>query len=303
MNMQTFSLGNISFEAFGTIVYKKESNYIRAWLGNAVPTNRKFTVNGVEYTVPESGSTFIDFSDIVRSQSAGSVFMRVRIDAQPFIFLWDWVSLNGVSPYKNIIPPAKMIVCENLADEIPVTFNIVEDGFYLHGNICSEHPDSEIQNNIPLQGILVFSPGMKYRILILDNNDEVFWQSRISRSPCNCENMAYLEWESEVGTKKGWFFEILDTQKKTINSTSLQKITNDFDVRKGYELYFKLQTDKFNFQEREYFSDIVISDNIKFKIDGLESEATCVDSAFTNRNDNELSSLIFNIKVKKYGTI
>ena len=193
-----------------------------------------------------------------------------------------------------------MIVCENLADQIPVTFNIVEDGYFV-ASIISGH--EEIQNNIPLQYLFHLSSSLKYRYRILDNNHEVFWQSRISKNPCNCENMAYLEWESEVGTKKGWFFEILDTQKKTINSTSLQKITNDFDVRKGYELYFRLQTDKFNFQEREYFSDIVISDSIKFKIDGLESEATCVDSAFTNRNDNELSNLIFNIKVKKYGTL
>ena len=296
--MQTFSLGNINFEAFGTAVYKKESNYIRAWLGNAEATNRNFRINNIQYTVPETGSAFIDFSDIVRSQSAGSVIVSVPTETIVMLFPWDWVSLNGVSPYKNIIPPAKMIICKNLADEIPVTFNIVEDGFYISA-IYSGY--EEIQNNIPLQYIFHGNSNSQYRIL--DNNDEVFWQSRISRNHCNCENMAYLEWESEVGTKKGWFFEILETQKKTINSTSLQKITNDFDVRKGYELHFKLQTDKFNFQEREYFSDIVISDSIKFKIDGLESEATCVDSAFTNRNDNELSNLIFNIKVKKYGAI
>ena len=296
--MQTFSLGNISFEAFGTVVYKKESNYIRAWLADAEIPNRNFRINNIQYTVPESGSTYVDFSDIVRSQNSGSVAVVVRIGIQTFIFPWDWVSQNGISPYKNILPPAKMIICENLADEIPVTFNIVEDGFVLH-TMTSGY--EEIQNNIPLQYFFSLGSSLKYRIL--DNNDEIFWQSRISKNPCNCENMAYLEWESEVGTKKGWFFEILDTQKKTINSTSLQKITNDFDVRKGYELYFRLQTDKFNFQEREYFSDIVISDNIKFKIDGLESEATCVDSAFTNRNDNEHSSLIFNIKVKKYGAI
>jgi hypothetical protein len=298
MNMQTFSLGNISFEAFGTVVYKKESNYIRAWLGNASMPNRNFKINDIVYTVPESGSTYVDFSDIVRSQNSGSVTVAVRIDIQTFTFPWDWVSLNGISPYKNIIPPAKMIVCENLANQIPVTFNIVEDGFFLDSVLSG---GGEIQNNIPLQYFFSLGSSLKYRIL--DNNDEIFWQSRISKNPCNCENMAYLEWESEVGTKKGWFFEILDTQKKTINSISLQKISNDFDVRKGYELYFRLQTDKFNFQEREYFSDIVISDNIKFKIDGLESEATCVDSAFTNRNDNEHSSLIFNIKVKKYGAI
>lgn len=297
--MQTFSLGNISFEAFGTVVYKKESNYIRAWLADAEIPNRNFRINNIQYTVPESGSTYVDFSDIVRSQNSGSVAVVVRIGIQTFIFPWDWVAQNGVSPYKNILPPAKMIICENLANQIPVTINIVEDGFVLHTMISSGY--EEIQNNIPLQ--YFFSLGASRKYLILDNNDEIFWQSRISKNPCNCENMAYLEWESEVGTKKGWFFEILDTQKKTINSTSLQKITNDFDVRKGYELYFRLQTDKFNFQEREYFSDIVISDNIKFKIDGLESEATCVDSAFTNRNDNEHSSLIFNIKVKKYGAI
>lgn len=296
--MQTFSLGNISFKAFGTIAYKKESNYIHAWLNNAEITNRNFRVNGIVYTVPESGSTYIDFSDIVRSQNSGSVTVVVGQGPQSQDEAWSWVSLNGVSPYKNIIPPAKMIICENLADQIPVTFNIVEDGYFV-ASIISGH--EEIQNNIPLQYLFPLSSSLKYRIL--DNNHEVFWQSRISKNPCNCENMAYLEWESEVGTKKGWFFEILDTQKKTINSTSLQKITNDFDVRKGYELYFRLQTDKFNFQEREYFSDIVISDSIKFKIDGLESEATCVDSAFTNRNDNELSNLIFNIKVKKYGTL
>ncbi len=296
--MQTFSLGNISFEAFGTVVYKKESNYIRAWLADAEIPNRNFRINNIQYTVPESGSTYVDFSDIVRSQNSGSVTVTVRIDIQTFTFLWDWVSQNGISPYKNILPPAKMIACENLANQIPVTFNIVEDGFVLDAMISGYE---EIQNNIPLQHFFSLGSSLKYRIL--DNNDEIFWQSRISKNPCNCENMAYLEWESEVGTKKGWFFEILDTQKKTINSTSLQKITNDFDVRKGYELYFRLQTEKFNFQEREYFSDIVISDNIKFKIDGLESEATCVDSAFTNKNDNEFSSLIFNIKVKKYGTI
>ena len=294
--MQTFSLGNISFEAFGTIVYKKESNYIRAWLGNAEIPNRIFRINNIQYTVPETGSTYVDFSDIVRSQNSGSVRVAVSIETTQ-LFIWVWDSLNGVSPYKNIIPPSRMITCRNLAYEIPVTINIVEDGFYIDSTMGYE----EIQNNIPLQYFALTTSNFRYRIL--DNNDEVFWQSRISRNPCNCENMAYLEWESEVGTKKGWFFEILDTQKKTINSTSLQKITNDFDVRKGYELYFRLQTDKFNFQEREYFSDIVISDNIKFKIDGLESEATCVDSAFTNRNDNELSNLIFNIKVKKYGTI
>lgn len=292
--MQTFNILNIKFEAFGTVAYKKESNYIRAWLGNAGYQNRKFKINGIVYTVPESGSTYIDFSDIVRSQNSGSVI----VDVQLVYRVWEWVSLNGVSPYKKILPPAKMIVCENLADQIPVTFNIVEDG-YLVGAISPGY--EEIQNNIPLQYLFHLSSSLEYRIL--DNNHEVFWQSRISKNPCNCENMAYLEWESEVGTKKGWFFEILDTQKKTINSTSLQKMTNDFNVRKGYELYFRLQTDKFNFQEREYFSDIVISDNIKFKIDGLESEATCVDSAFTNRNDNELSNLIFNIKVKKYGAI
>lgn len=292
--MQTFNLLNISFEAFGTVAYKKESNYIRAWLGIPGHPNRNFKINGIVYTVPESGSTYIDFSDIVRSQNSGSVTVEVQINYR----MWEWVSLNGVSPYKKILPPAKMIVCENLADQIPVTFNIVEDG-YIVGAIS--HGYEEIQNNIPLQYLFHLSSSLKYRIF--DNNHEVFWQSRISKNPCNCENMAYLEWESEVGTKKGWFFEILDTQKKTINSTSLQKMTNDFNVRKGYELYFRLQTDKFNFQEREYFSDIVISDNIKFKIDGLESEATCVDSAFTNRNDNELSNLIFNIKVKKYGAI
>ena len=87
---------------------------------------------------------------------------------------------------------------------------------------------------------------------ILDNNDSVFWQSRIQYNPCNCENLAYLEWESEVGTTKGWFFEILDTQKKTINSTSLQKISNDFDVRKCYELYFKLQKDNNSITKEEY---------------------------------------------------
>lgn len=300
--MQTFSVENISFEAFGTVAYKKESNYIRAWLGNAEIPNRNFAINGVEYTVPETGSTYIDFSDIVRAQSAGSVIIAVRIDGQTMNFSWEWVSLNGVSPYKNIIPPARMVTCGNLADEIPVTINIVEDGFILDTYVNSGVSEyGEIQNNIPLQYFLTSDYSMEH--WILDNNDDIFWRSRISKNPCNCENMAYLEWESEVGTKKGWFFEILDTQKKTINSTSLQKITNDFDVRKGYELFFRLQTDKFNFQEREYFSDIVISDNIKFKIDGLESEATCVDSAFTNRNDNELSSLIFNIKVKKYGTI
>ena len=298
--MQTFSLGNISFELFGTVAYKKESNYIRAWLGNAVVLNRNFAINGVEYTVPESGSTYIDFSDIVRAQSTGSVTIAVRTDTLTVNFSRDWVSLNGVSPYKNIIPPTKMIICGGFGDlqYIPVTFNIVKDDFLLTSVGAGQE---EIQNNIPLQ--YNFSLGSNFKYRILDNNDDVFWQSRIQYNPCNCENLAYLEWESEVGTKKGWFFEILDTQKKTINSTSLQKISNDFDVRKGYELYFKLQTDKFNFQEREYFSDIVISDSIKFKIDGLESEATCVDSSFTNRNDNELSNLIFNIKVKKYGTI
>lgn len=298
--MQTFSLGNINFEAFGTVAYKKESNYIRAWLADAEIPNRNFRINNIQYTVPESGSTYVDFSDIVRSQNSGSVTVTVHIAPQTFLHPWDWVSLNGISPYKNIIPPAKMVTCENLADEIPVTFNIVEDGFYLDAMMSG---GGEVQNNIPLQYFFNPDPSVQFQYRILDNNDEVFWQSRISKNPCICKNMAYLEWESEVGTKKGWFFEILDTQKKTINSTSLQKISNDFDVRKGYELYFKLQTDKFNFQEREYFSDIVISDNIKFKIDRLESAATCVDSAFTNRNDNELSSLIFNIKVKKYGAI
>ena len=296
--MQTFSLSNISFEAFGTVAYKKESNYIRAWLNNAEILNRNFRVAGIEYTVPESGSTFIDFSDIVRSQNAGSVTVAVGSGVQTVDFGWSWVSLNGVSPYKNIIPPAKMITCGGFVTEVPVTFNIVGDDFLLSSMVSG---NEEIQNNIPLQYFFHFGPNFRYRIL--DNNDDVFWQSRIQYNPCNCENLAYLEWESEVGTIKGWFFEILDTQKKTTNSTSLQKISNDFDVRKGYELYFKLQTDKFNFQEREYFSDMVISDSIKFKIVGLESEATCVDSSFTNRNDNELSSLIFNIKVKKYGTI
>ena len=296
--MQTFSLSNISFEAFGTIAYKKESNYIRAWLGNAVHPNRNFRINGVEYTVPESGSTFIDFSDIVRSLNAGSVTIAVRAGVHTVDFSWNWVSMNGVSPYKNIIPPAKMIVCENLADTIPITINIIEEGFRF---VIPFENDVSIEKNKPIQESIYFVDASRFQIM--DSSDAVFWQSRISPNPCNCENMAYLEWESEVGTKKGWFFEILDTQKKTINSTSLQKKTNDFDVRKGYELYFRLQTDKFNFQEREYFSDIVISDSIKFKIDGLESEATCVDSAFTNRNDNEFSNLIFNIKVKKYGTI
>lgn len=295
MNMQTFSLSNIDFEAFGTIAYKKESNYIRAWLSNAVIINRSFAINGIVYTVPESGSTFIDFSDIVRSQNAGSVTITTQLD----VFEWSWVSLNGVSPYKNIIPPAKMIICGNLTDEIRITINIVRDGFSIRDNANIRH--EEITNNTPLQ--FTFYRGTPLQYQILNGDDSVFWQSRIEYNPCNCENLAYLEWESEVGTTKGWFFEILDTQKKTINSTSLQKISNDFDVRKGYELYFRLQTDKFNFQEREYFSDIVISDSIKFKIIGLESEATCVDSTFTNRNDNELSNLIFNIKVKKYGTI
>lgn len=296
--MQTFNLSNISFEAFGTVVYKKESNYIRAWLGNSGLPNRSFRINGVEYTVPESGSTFIDFSDIVRSLNAGSVTVATGSGVQTQDNTWSWVSLNGVSPYKNIIPPAKMIICENLTDTIPITINIIENGFRF---VIPFENDVEIEKNKPIQESIYFVDASRFQIT--DSNDAVFWQSRISPDPCNCENMAYLEWESEVGTKKGWFFEILDTQKKTINSTSLQKITNDFDVRKGYELYFRLQTDKFNFQEREYFSDIVISDSIKFKIDGLESEATCVDSAFTNRNDNEFSNLIFNIKVKEYGAI
>ncbi len=296
--MQTFSLRNINFEAFGTVAYKKESNYIRAWLGNAVLPNRNFRINGIVYTVPESGSTFIDFSDIVRSQNTGSVTVAVGEGVQTQDEAWSWVSLNGVSPYKNIIPPAKIIICENLVGTIPITINIVADGFRF---VIPFENDVEIEKNKPIQESVYFVDASMFQIT--DSTDAVFWKSRISRNNCNCENLAYLEWESEVGTKKGWFFEILDTQKKTINSTSLQKITNDFDVRKGYELYFRLQTDKFNFQEREYFSDIVISDNIKFKIDGLESEATCVDSAFTNRNDNELSNLIFNIKVKKYGTI
>lgn len=296
--MQTFNLSNISFEAFGTVVYKKESNYIRAWLGNSEIPNRNFRINGIVYTVPESGSTFIDFSDIVRSLNAGNVTVATGSGVQTQDYAWTWVSLNGVSPYKNIIPPAKMIICENLTDTIPITINIIENGFRF---VIPFENDVEIEKNKPIQESIYFVDASRFQIT--DSSDAVFWQSRISPDPCNCENMAYLEWESEVGTKKGWFFEILDTQKKTINSTSLQKITNDFDVRKGYELYFRLQTDKFNFQEREYFSDIVISDSIKFKIDGLESEATCVDSAFTNRNDNEFSNLIFNIKVKEYGAI
>ena len=297
--MQTFSLSNIDFEAFGTIAYKKESNYIRAWLRDAEITNRNFRINGIVYTVPESGSTFIDFSDIVRSQNSGNVTVAVGSGVQTQDKAWSWVSLNGVSPYKNIIPPAKTIIGGGLASQVPVTFNIVRDDFSIKDNANLSH--EEITNNIPLQFFFNQNPQLQYQIL--DNNDDVFWQSRLQYDDYPCENLAYLEWESEVGTTKGWIFEILDTQKKTTNSTSLQKISNDFDVRKGYELYFRLQTDKFNFQEREYFSDIVISDSIKFKIDGLESEATCVDSTFTNRNDNELSNLIFNIKVKKYGTI
>jgi len=239
--MQTFSLFNINFEAFGTVVYKKESNYIRAWLGDAEITNRNFAINDITYTVPESGSTYIDFSDIVRAQSAGSVLIIVRVGTQTAVFSWDWVSQNGVSPYKNIIPPARMIVCGNLVDEVPVTINMVEDGFYIDATIFGHE---EIQNNIPLQYFFNPDSSVQFQYRILDNNDDIFWQSRIHRNPCNCENMAYLEWESEVGTKKGWFFEILDTQKKTINSTSLQKITNDFDVRKGYELFFRLQTER-----------------------------------------------------------
>lgn len=299
--MQTFNLGNISFETFGTVAYKKESNYIRAWLNDATDTRRNFRVKGIVYTVPESGSTYIDFSDIVRSQESGSITVSIGEGGQIIDFGWDWVSLNGVSPYKNIIPPAKMFICKNLQSQIPATINIVDDGFLF---LSPPTPDIEIENNKPFEVIFYeYYSGNNNQFRILNADNEIFWKSRIQYNHCNCDNIAYLEWESEVGTKKGWFFEILDTQKKTINSTSLQKITNDFDVRKGYELYFRLQTDKFNFQEREYFSDIVTSDNIKFKIIGLESEATCVDTAFTNRNDNELSSLIFNIKVKKYGTI
>ena len=94
--MQTFSLGNISFKAFGTIAYKKESNYIHAWLNNAEITNRNFRVNGIVYTVPESGSTYIDFSDIVRSQNSGSVTVVVGQAPQAQDEAWSWVSLNGV---------------------------------------------------------------------------------------------------------------------------------------------------------------------------------------------------------------
>ena len=205
--MQTFSLSNIDFEAFGTIAYKKELYRVAEGCCKSTNRNLELTV----YTVPESGSTFIDFSDIVRSQNSGNVTVAVGSGVQTQDKAWSWVSLNGVSPYKNIIPPAKTIIGGGLASQVPVTFNIVRDDFSIKDNANLSH--EEITNNIPLQFFFNQNPQLQYQIL-LDNNDDVFWQSRLQYDDYPCENLAYLEWESEVGTTKGWIFEILDTQKK-----------------------------------------------------------------------------------------
>ena len=117
--------------------------------------------------------------------------------------------------------------------------------------------------------------------------------------------MKQLTWYCENGKRKSYTFLIAEDKRNVDTAIEIEALNNNgFDVRKNFNLGFKLQTEKLNASERAYFSDLVSASEV-YLSDSYRQYApvTIAATSFVNSKNDEFEELSFDVKFKQYDTI
>ena len=122
-----------------------------------------------------------------------------------------------------------------------------------------------------------------------------------------CKPIALVEWQSFSGATRRHVFYIVKQTNETEETISLENVQNEYTEIKGETDGFSLRLEDLTRYDLWYYSDMIISSNVRVSIDGGSTfyRVQVKDKKYTipDTDAGRLSTLEIAIKFRKYDTI
>lgn len=292
------------------VAYWKAERFLVKWQTNGTEVLFRYSEGGetievARYTPDANGEVLIDVTDFVRAypertilefqtgQTGRYVSFNVAGRINPAGVLIPRHALLDAQEPALIAPPQKMLLD-------------VQDSAFVMAEFYAQRADEWDANG--------FAQWENDRRNLTNFNTAGFTLTDGSVSEDfrpeladTCKPLALVEWQSFTGATRRHVFYIVKQTNETDETISLENVQNEYTELKGETDGFTLRLEDLTRYDFWYYSDMIISSNVRVSIDGgatfYRVQVTDKKYNVPETNEGRLSTLEIAIKFRKYDTI
>lgn len=266
------------------------------------------------YGTSTTATIEIDLTEIILANLIGTI--NIYDSQNNLILTFDYNAIKGRKPDFNMILEGSIVYAP---DDYPVSnFYVSWLTNFLHTELwCNLGDDSWYALSLGLTdnyiNLLTYLSQLGWTTLVNHTFKFIFYNTGNNKftyyfnfvKPISGINYKYFEWVGETGTKKSWFFEVVETEYASNEKLSLQTLTNNYNVNKNKLENLTVIQRNCNYVIYRYLQDICFSDEVYIKDDlssVLRKVEISTNSLKRKERLNKVQDLTFEVNYKKYDT-